>query len=125
MKQIIAIIRMSKINETKDALNAIGLPSFTASGKVQGRGKGRGDYLERTDMITEDKEYISLTTGEPRLKTKRLLHIIVTDEKTDLAVQTIIKANQTGKSGDGKIFIIPTVEAYRVRTRESGESVLD
>ena len=59
------------------------------------------------------------------LKTKRLLHIIVADEKVDLAVQTIIKANQTGKSGDGKIFIIPTVEAYRVRTRETGELVLD
>ena len=125
MKQILAIIRMAKINETKDALNEIGLPSFTASGKVQGRGKGRGDYLERAEMITDDKEYISLSTGEPRLKTKRLLHIIVADEKVDLAVQTIIKANQTGKSGDGKIFIIPTVEAYRVRTRETGELVLD
>ena len=125
MKQILAIIRMSKINETKEALNEIGLPSFTASGKVQGRGKGRGDYLERTKSTVDDKEYISLSTGEPRLKTKRLLHIIVADEKVDLAVQTIIKANQTGKSGDGKIFIVPTIEAHRVRTRETGDNVLD
>lgn len=125
MKQIIAIIRISKINETKDALNEIGLPSFMASGKVQGRGKGRGDYLETADLVPDEKEYISLSTGEPRLKTKRLLHIIVADEKADLAVQTIIKANQTGKSGDGKIFVVPTVETYQVRTGESGESVLD
>jgi nitrogen regulatory protein PII 2 len=125
MKQIIAIIRMSKINETKEALNEVGLPSFMASGKVQGRGKGRGNYLEQADLISDDKEYMSLSTGEPRLKTKRLLHIYVADEKADLAVETIIKANRTDKSGDGKIFILPAVEAYRVRTGESGESVLD
>ena len=125
MKQILAIIRISKINETKEALNEVGLPSFMASGKVQGRGKGRGDYLERNEAVTEDKDYISLSTGEPRLKTKRLLHLIVTEEKVDIAIQTIIKANKTGKSGDGKIFVIPTVEAYRVRTGESGEPVLD
>lgn len=125
MKQIIAIIRIAKINETKEALASIGLPSFMASGKVLGRGNGRGKTIDEMELLEEDNEYISLSTGEPRLKTKRLINIIVPDEKVDLAVQTIIKANQTGKSGDGKIFVTPTVEAYRVRTGESGECVLD
>lgn len=125
MKQIIAIIRIAKINETKEALAAIGMPSFMASGKVQGRGKGKGDELPEMEFPLDDPEYISLSTGEPRLKTKRLIYIIVPDEKVDMAVQTIIKANQTGKSGDGKIFVTPTVEAYRVRTGETGEIILD
>jgi nitrogen regulatory protein PII 2 len=50
---------------------------------------------------------------------------VVTDEKKDLAVETIIKANQTGKSGDGKIFVIDTVGSVRVRTGESGDETLD
>jgi nitrogen regulatory protein PII 2 len=51
--------------------------------------------------------------------------LIVTDEKKDLAVETIIKTNQTGNSGDGKIFVIEAVDSVRVRTGEKGDLTLD
>jgi nitrogen regulatory protein PII 2 len=50
---------------------------------------------------------------------------VVTDEHKDLAVETIIKTNMTGKSGDGKIFVIPATDSIRVRTGESKEITLD
>jgi nitrogen regulatory protein PII 2 len=54
-----------------------------------------------------------------------MITLTVTDEKADLAIQTIIKANQTGNSGDGKIFVLPTADAVQVRTGDSGDKVLD
>jgi nitrogen regulatory protein PII 2 len=50
---------------------------------------------------------------------------VVPDEKVKLVVNTIIKANQTGNPGDGKIFVLPVTEAVRVRTCEDGDAVLD
>jgi len=127
MKMIIAIIRMAKMNETKKALAAIGLPSFMASGEVQGRGRGLGigpNYMA-VKNDPELQEPLKELGTEPRLKTKRLINLVVTDDKLDLAIQTIIAANKTGNSGDGKIFVLPTAEAIQVRTGESGDSVLD
>jgi nitrogen regulatory protein PII 2 len=127
MKMIFAIIRMAKLNETKKALAAVGLPSFMASGEVQGRGRGLGTG-PRYQAIMDDpdlSEPLKELGPEPRLKTKRLINMVVTDEKVDLAVQTIISANKTGNSGDGKIFVLPTAEAIQVRTGDSGDGVLD
>jgi nitrogen regulatory protein PII 2 len=51
--------------------------------------------------------------------------LVVRDEKKDLAVQTIINTNQTGNSGDGKIFVIEALGSFRIRTGETDDSTLD
>ncbi len=122
MKLILSIIRIAKLQETKKALSDVDLPSFTAM-SVLGRGKGHGD-MEKAESV--DPEYLELMhQGDPRLKAKRLITLVVTDDKKDLAIETIMKVNQTGKSGDGKIFVIDTVESVRVRTGEMGNETLD
>lgn len=124
---IIAVIRMAKMNETKEALAAVGLPSFMASGEVQGRGRGRGlgPNYEKVKGDPELLEQLKELGPEPRLKNKRMITLVVADEKVDLTVQTIILANRTDNSGDGKIFVIPATEAIQVRTGAFGDTVLD
>ncbi len=81
-----AIIRMAKINETKIALAAAGLPSFMASGEVQGRGRGHGEGHRYQEIMNDPElsEALKETMGaEPRLKTKRMLTIVVIDEKLE------------------------------------------
>lgn len=121
MKLILAIIRIAMMADTKLALSDAGLPSFTAM-PVMGRGKGHGD-LEKAPFV--DPELRELIQEMPRLKSKRMITLVVTDDKKDLAVETIIKANQSGRSGDGKIIVIDTVNSIRVRTGETGDSTLD
>jgi nitrogen regulatory protein PII 2 len=121
-----AIIRNVKMNETKQALADAGLPSFTALG-VMGRGQGRGLGPTYQNIISDSsaKELLAQLGPEPRLKSKRIIILVVTDEKKDLAVETIIKINQTGNSGDGKIFVIETLGSVRIRTGETGDLTLD
>lgn len=121
MKLILAMIRIAKMTETKVALSDAGLPSFTAM-PVLGRGKGHGD-LEKVE--SSDPELRELISEMPRLKSKRMITLVVTDDKKDLAVETIIKANKSGKSGDGRIFVIPASDSVRVRTGEMGDITLD
>jgi nitrogen regulatory protein PII 2 len=123
MKLILAIIRIAKMGETKQALADVGLPSFTAM-PVLGRGQGHGDLekIKEAEMAAEAIEFIPEI---PRLKSKRMITLVVTDEKKDLAVETIIKTNQTGKSGDGKLFVIDTLDSYSVHSGDSGDSTLD
>ncbi len=123
MKEILAIIRMNKMNATKEALAAVDLPSFTAR-KVVGRGKGQVDYLLLQGAEEGVEEAIN-QLGGPKLIPKRMITIVVPDKMVDTAVQTIIKVNQTGQKGDGKIFVKPVEEAIRVRTGDSGDAVLD
>jgi len=127
MKLILAIIRIAKMNETKIALSDAGLPSFTAMG-VMGRGYGRGlgPTFAATKADPDNKELlVQLASSEPRLKSKRMITLVVTDDKKDLAVETIIKVNQTANSGDGKIFVVDAIDSVRVRTGEKGDSTLD
>lgn len=126
MKLILAIVRIAKMNDTKVALSEAGLPSFTAMG-VLGRGKGRGLGPNYQAILSnpDNAEALKQLPEEPRLKSKRMITLVVTDEKKDLAVQTIIKANQSGNSGDGKIFVIDAIESVTVRTGEKGDSTLD
>jgi len=126
MKLIMAIIRIAKMNETKIALSDAGLPSFTAMG-VMGRGKGRGLGPTFQDTLSDPnkKELLSAPGEMPRLKSKRCITLVVTDEKKDLAIETIMKVNQTSNSGDGKIFVIEALDSVTVRTGIKGESTLD
>jgi nitrogen regulatory protein PII 2 len=128
MKLILAIIRIAKMSDTKQALADVGLPSFTAM-PVLGRGKGHGD-VEKLKAAsrspqTEADDLLEYLPAIPSLKSKRMITLVVTDEKKDLAIETLIKANQTGKSGDGKIFVVNTLDSYTVHTGISGDASLD
>ncbi|HEX3023715.1 MAG TPA: P-II family nitrogen regulator [Chitinophagaceae bacterium] len=126
MKLILAIIRIAKINETKQALSDAGLPSFTAMGVLgRGRGRGLGPTYQKTLSDPEAKNCIVEIGPEPKLKSKRMINLIVTDDKKDLAVETILAVNKTGNSGDGKIIVLETLESVRVSTGERGNSTLD
>ncbi len=121
MKLILAVLRIAKMQETKVALQEAGLPSFTAM-SVVGRGKGHSD-LEKAEKY--DPALHDLISEMPRLKSKRMITLVVTDDKKDLAVKTIIDINKTGSSGDGKIFVINTVDSVHIRTAETGDKTLD
>jgi nitrogen regulatory protein PII 2 len=130
MKEVMAMIRINKINETKLALNAVGITSFTATGRVLGRGKGLVDFKVLNGAKEGRPEAITHLGDGPRLVPKRLITIIVSDDWVDRTVKAIMEVNQTGTAGDGKIFVLPILEVTRVRTRESvsgasGGTVLD
>lgn len=124
MKEIIAVIRMNMVNKTKDALADAGFPAFYAL-EAQGRGKG----LVNAALLKGAKEGIveaaELLGEKGRLYPKRIFTLVVHDDQVEDAVQTIIEANQTGKPGDGKIFVLPTLDSARVRTRERGRKAID
>jgi nitrogen regulatory protein PII 2 len=124
MKEIIAIVRMNMMNKTKRALSDAGISSFTAR-KVMGRGKGKVDYLLLKGAEAGYDEAINQLAPGPKLIPKRMLTIVVPDELVDQTVQTLIRVNQTGSPGDGKVFVAPMLDALRVRTGESGRDVLD
>ena len=125
MKLIMAIIRIDKMNATKRALSNAGLPSMTATGKVFGRGKGLWDAKVLEGVKKDLPEALAHLGKEPRLRPQRVITLVVTDDKKDKAIETIIEANQTPEPGDGKIFVIPMIDAIKVRTGESGDLALD
>jgi nitrogen regulatory protein PII 2 len=126
MKLILAIIRIAQMNRTKQALSDAGLPSFTAIG-VMGRGEGRGLGPVYQEVLSdpENIETLKQIGNEPRLKSKRMITLVVPDSKKDLAIETIIKTNKTGNSGDGKIIVVEALDSISVRTGEKGELTLD
>ena len=119
MKEVLAVIRMNKMNETKRALADAGISSLTAR-KVIGRGKGKVDYLLLQGAQEGYDEAINQLGPGPKLIPKRMLTIVVPDDRADLVVRTIIRVNKTGSPGDGKIFVAPVTDAVRVRTGETG-----
>lgn len=124
MKEIIAVIRLNMIGKTKEALLDNGFPAITAF-KVMGRGKAKVDFslvdAELLEGNLDAKLAEQLSEGH-RLISKRLLTVYVNDEDVKKAVDAIIAANSTGNPGDGKIFVLPVSDAFRVRTGETGES---
>ena len=124
MKEILAIIRMNKINQTKKSLIEAGIPSMHARDCL-GRGTGLVDVQLLKGAEQGYEEAISQLGNSQRLIPKRMVSVIVPDDLADKTVSVIIAANQTGKSGDGKIFVLPISDAVRIRTGESGNNVLD
>jgi nitrogen regulatory protein PII 2 len=126
MKEIIAIIRMNKINATKKALADEGVYGLHAM-KVMGRGKVHVD-LSILNEIGATEEIAGIVTDSlargSRLIPKRLLTILARDGEVDKVVNTIISVNKEGHKGDGKIFICPVLDAVRVRTGERGEAAI-
>lgn len=120
-----AIIRIDKMNDTKAALTAAGITSMTATGNASGRGKGLWDAKVLEAARNNVPEAIELLSKEPRLRPQRILTITVSTAKVKKVIDAIMKANCTGKPGDGKIFVMPEVDVIRVRTGERGNTVLD
>lgn len=121
MKEVMAIVRQNKVNATKEALAEAGIPAFTCR-KVLGRGKKLIDMTLLRDIVesgeiplTPTGEYLSETN---RLISKRVFTIIIEDQDVELVVNTVMDTNSTGNPGDGKIFVLPIFEAYRVRDGE-------
>ncbi|WP_124064779.1 P-II family nitrogen regulator [Clostridium sp. E02] len=122
MKEVMAFIRVNKINPTKKALAEGGFPAFTCRA-VLGRGKKRIDP-ELISLVLENGELPMSPKGEHlteafRWIPKRVLTLIVEEDQVKKVVEILIKTNQTGNPGDGKIFVLPIKEAYTVRNGES------
>jgi len=123
MKEVLAVIRMNMMNQTKKALADAGIASFTAQ-FVQGRGKGQVDFRLLRGAEEGYEEAIKQLGYGPRLIPKRLLTIVVPDQQVTKVVDTIIGANKTGRAGDGKIWVLPITDAIRVRTGETSDLAL-
>ncbi len=122
MKEVMAFIRANKVNETKKALGEAGFPSFTCR-RVLGRGKKMVDTTV-LQLVIESGELPVSPVGEAltetsRLIPKRFFTLVVEDDCVKTAVDTIIRVNQTGNPGDGKIFIFNVLETFKVRTGET------
>lgn len=124
MKEVTAVIRMNKINQTKRALAAAGISSMHAR-ECLGRGKGLVDMSVLKGAEQGYEEAISQLGNSQRLIPKRMITVIVPDSLVPVIVNTIIENNKTGKAGDGKIFVLPVEDSIRIRTGETGDITLD
>ncbi len=137
MKEITAIIRRDKLPETKNVLEKLGYPSLTIQ-SVEGRGKQKGAMCAEMDSEMPDSfctavklkptpSSYALDHTLPKVALfvpKRLLTIVVPDDIVSTVVKALVRVNQSGKAGDGKIFVSPVQNAVRVRTGEmNGEAI--
>ena len=112
MKKIEAIIKPFKLDDVKEALNEIGIQGMTIS-EVKGYGRQKGHK-----EIYRGAEYV--VDFIPKIK----IEIVVDANQADTVVEKIRDAANTGKIGDGKIFIFSVEEAIRVRTGEKGTDAI-
>lgn len=112
MKKIEAIIKPFKLDDVKEALNEIGIQGMTIT-EVKGYGRQKGHK-----EIYRGAEYV--VDFVPKIK----IDILVQKERVDAVVDAICKAANTGKIGDGKIFVLPVEQVIRVRTGERGTDAL-
>src|SRR6266851_4809469 len=112
MTKLEAIVQPSRFEAVKEVLTEIGISGMTIS-DVRGHGRQKG----HTEIYRGREYSVDLL---PKVK----LELVVLDELLDKAVRTIVKAAQTGKIGDGKIFVTRVDEAVRIRNDERGDIVL-
>ena len=112
MKLVTAIIKPFKMDDVRAALSEIGVQGITAT-EVKGFGRQRG----HTELY-RGAEYV--VDFLPKVK----LEIAVEDGQVEAAVDAIIKSANTGKIGDGKIFVSPLEQVIRIRTGETGEEAI-
>ncbi len=108
MKKIEAIIKPFKLDEVKEALHTIGVQGLTVT-EVKGFGRQKG----HTELY-RGAEYV--VDFLPKIK----LEIVVSDEMVDKVIQAIVESANTGRIGDGKIFVLSLDEVIRIRTGERG-----
>lgn len=112
MKKIEAIIKPFKLEEVKDALAEVGVQGMTVS-EVKGFGRQKG----HTEIYRGSEYTVDFL---PKVK----LEIIVSNGDASTVAEAIVKSANTGKIGDGKVFISPIDEAIRIRTGETGEEAV-
>jgi nitrogen regulatory protein P-II 1 len=112
MKKVEAVIKPFKLDEVKDKLNEIGIKGITVS-EVKGFGRQKG----HTELY-RGAEYV--VDFLPKIK----LEIVVAENQLDEVVNAIIKSAQTGRIGDGKIFVTHLEDTIRIRTGERGEDAV-
>ena len=112
MKKVEAIIKPFKLYEVKDKLNQIGIKCITVS-EVKGFGRQKG----HTELY-RGAEYV--VDFLPKIK----MEVVITDNQVEDVINTIMEAAQTGRIGDGKIFVIDLQETVRIRTGERGEDAV-
>jgi nitrogen regulatory protein PII len=112
MKMVVAYIRHEAFEPIRADLVASGFPSLSIS-EVKGSGRQKG--------VTERYRGAELTNY---LRPKVKVECVVESKDVPTIVDTILRHGRTGSVGDGKVFVMPVEEAYRVRTGESGEEIL-
>ncbi|WP_193014905.1 P-II family nitrogen regulator [Proteus sp. FME41] len=112
MKYIIAIIKPFKLDEVRERLSDLGIKGMTIS-EVKGYGRQKG-HAE----LYRGAEY------EVNFLPKVKIELAICDEQLEPVIQTIMEAADTGKVGDGKIFVLALLQAVRIRTGESGDEAL-
>jgi len=126
VKEIIAIVRPNAVKKTAEALASVGFPAMYMC-ECFGRGKQKGYFalnmpdLVDMDKVREEGEAMGLSL---RYIPKRMISLVVDEFDVPLVVGIIMKINRTGRHGDGKIFVLPSDEAIRVRTGEKGSSAI-
>jgi nitrogen regulatory protein PII len=106
MKLIKAIIRPNKVDEVKDAIGTLGISGMTVT-EVRGHGKQKGHTA-----IYRGREY------NVSLLPKMQIEVVVEDSIADDVIKAVIAAARTGEVGDGRIFVLPASQTYRIRTGE-------
>ena len=112
MKLITAIVKPYKLDDVREALDALGVHGMTVT-DVKGYGRQKG----HTEIYRGAEYQVSFTP-------KTRIEVVVADRLVDEAIAAIRAAAVTGKIGDGKIFVSPVEVAYRIRTGESGDDAL-
>ena len=108
MRKVEAVIKPFKLDEVKEALEKIGIQGMTVT-EVKGFGRQKG----HTELY-RGAEYV--VDFLPKIK----LEVAVSDDNVDKVVQAIVEAANTGRIGDGKIFVVPLEDVIRIRTGERG-----
>src|ERR1700760_1008020 len=104
MKLIKAIVRPNKVDDVREALEKLSISGLTVT-EVRGHGKQKGHTA-----IYRGKEY------QVSLLPKMEIEVVVQDEIADEAIKAIIAAARTGEIGDGRVFVLPVGQSYRIRT---------
>jgi nitrogen regulatory protein P-II 2 len=112
MKLVVAIIKPFKLDEVREALTALGIQGLTVS-EVKGFGRQKG----QTEIYRGAEYSVSFL---PKVK----VEVAVTDELVDSVVDAVQKAANTGRIGDGKIFVMDVVQTVRIRTGEQNADAL-
>jgi nitrogen regulatory protein PII len=106
MKLLKAIIRPNKVDDVKDALAKLNISGMTVT-EVRGHGKQKGHTA-----VYRGKEY------NVSLLPKMQVEVVVPDGIAEEAIRAIVEAARTGEIGDGRVFVLPVAESYRIRTGE-------
>ncbi|MDY7018431.1 MAG: P-II family nitrogen regulator [Nitrospirota bacterium] len=112
LKKVEAIIKPFKLDDVKEALNAVGIKGLTIT-EVRGFGRQRG----HTELYRGSEYVVDFL---PKVK----IEVVVPEAQAEEVVQAIVGAARTGRIGDGKVFVIPVEDIVRIRTGERGEDAL-